>query len=310
MAKYHIRKDGTPGVCHAQEGNCPLGGSENHVEAETLEQAQRQFDKRNEHVAELNRSLLKDYDSYDKPEKEVFDKMYWSGRQETYVIDYDRLPEYIKKDLLSNSGNTEEYLRNSDIIVEHTDLSYSGNLITEFVQDEPEVEELMEDYCEKIDDVATMTDILRDEKAGKRRQEKAMKILKEYIATSDDYNYRSSFSDHGSVQVLRGSEPTAPSYEQRLEKAKSLDEYDVEEYLNNIYEEAFDIEPENAYTFSEEGDWSYEKDGIEVEYFVDTYDGEDYNTLNISDNGKLVRSFRLYPDDYDGESFDRIETVK
>lgn len=182
MAKYHIRKDGTPGVCHAQEGNCPLGGSENHVEAETLEQAQRQFDNKNEKLA-----------------KQI---------------------------------------------------------------------------------------------------------------TSDDYNYRSPFSDHGSVQVLRGSEPTAPSYEQRLEKAKSLDEYDVEEYLNNIYEEAFDIEPENAYTFSEEGDWSYEKDGIEVEYFVDTYDGEDYNTLNISDNGKLVRSFRLYPDDYDGESFDRIETVK
>ena len=62
MAKYHIRKDGTPGICHAQEGNCPLGGSENHVEAETLEQAQRQFDKRNEHIAELNESLLKDYD--------------------------------------------------------------------------------------------------------------------------------------------------------------------------------------------------------------------------------------------------------
>src|SRR5574344_2017149 len=141
MAKYHIRKDGTPGICHAQEGNCQFGGSENHVEAEILEQAQRQFDNKNERVAKERKSMI--------------------------------------------------------------------------------------------------------------------------------------------------------------EEIQGLDEYDVEEYLNNIYEEACDIEPENAYSFSEEGDWSYEKDGIEVEYFVDTYEGEDYNTLNISDNGKLVRSFRLYPDDYD-----------
>lgn len=30
MAKYHIKKDGTPGLCRAKEGNCPLGGSESH----------------------------------------------------------------------------------------------------------------------------------------------------------------------------------------------------------------------------------------------------------------------------------------
>lgn len=64
MAKYHIRKDGTPGVCHAQEGNCPLGGSENHVEAETLEQAQRQFDNKNEKlVKQVDREPVKDYDT-------------------------------------------------------------------------------------------------------------------------------------------------------------------------------------------------------------------------------------------------------
>lgn len=30
MAKYHIKKDGTPGVCHAKNGNCPLGSSSEH----------------------------------------------------------------------------------------------------------------------------------------------------------------------------------------------------------------------------------------------------------------------------------------
>lgn len=33
MAKYHIKKDGTPGVCRAKNGNCPLGGNENHFDS-------------------------------------------------------------------------------------------------------------------------------------------------------------------------------------------------------------------------------------------------------------------------------------
>lgn len=37
MTKYHIKKDGTPGICRAK-GKCPLGGQEEHFE--TKEQAQ------------------------------------------------------------------------------------------------------------------------------------------------------------------------------------------------------------------------------------------------------------------------------
>lgn len=32
MAKYHIKKDGTPGVCRAQNGNCPFGGESEHFQ--------------------------------------------------------------------------------------------------------------------------------------------------------------------------------------------------------------------------------------------------------------------------------------
>lgn len=47
MPKYHVKKDGTPGVCHAKEGNCPLGGSENHFETqeEAYEHGQKQLEK-------------------------------------------------------------------------------------------------------------------------------------------------------------------------------------------------------------------------------------------------------------------------
>ena len=40
MARYHIKKDGTPGICHAQPGKCPLGGmSQHYASAELAQQA-------------------------------------------------------------------------------------------------------------------------------------------------------------------------------------------------------------------------------------------------------------------------------
>lgn len=46
MTKYNIKKDGTPGICKAKQ-NCPLGGTENHIEANSLEEAQAFADKHN-----------------------------------------------------------------------------------------------------------------------------------------------------------------------------------------------------------------------------------------------------------------------
>ena len=39
MMKYHIKKDGTPGLCYARTKPCPLGGAENHFD--TQEEAER-----------------------------------------------------------------------------------------------------------------------------------------------------------------------------------------------------------------------------------------------------------------------------
>lgn len=45
MTKYHIGRDGLPKVCHAQ-GACPLGGSDVHVEASNLKEAQAKVDQK------------------------------------------------------------------------------------------------------------------------------------------------------------------------------------------------------------------------------------------------------------------------
>lgn len=46
MAKYHIRKDGRPGICRAKEGNCPLEATSEHFDS--LEEAQEYADSENE----------------------------------------------------------------------------------------------------------------------------------------------------------------------------------------------------------------------------------------------------------------------
>ena len=43
MARYHVKKDGTPGICHAQPGKCPLGGEGQHFK--TIDEAQEYADK-------------------------------------------------------------------------------------------------------------------------------------------------------------------------------------------------------------------------------------------------------------------------
>ena len=46
MTLYHMKNDGTPGVCSAQPGNCPLSNSSIHTH--TLEEAQDFADRMNE----------------------------------------------------------------------------------------------------------------------------------------------------------------------------------------------------------------------------------------------------------------------
>src|SRR5574344_416366 len=55
MPKYHIRKDGTPGVCNAQKGNCPFGESAPHFES--IEAAQQFADLKNRIEVEDDFSL-------------------------------------------------------------------------------------------------------------------------------------------------------------------------------------------------------------------------------------------------------------
>lgn len=48
MARYHIKKDGTPGICRAKVKPCPYGGDSEHFDNE--EEAQKFADRMHEYV--------------------------------------------------------------------------------------------------------------------------------------------------------------------------------------------------------------------------------------------------------------------
>ena len=81
MAKYHVKKDGTPGLCKAQEGNCPLGDSSQHFS--TIQDAQDYADKINEEKAELSsmnteevkNRALEDNENGDKYRTELYNRL-------------------------------------------------------------------------------------------------------------------------------------------------------------------------------------------------------------------------------------------
>lgn len=136
MAKYHIRKDGTPGICHAQEGNCPLGGSENHVEAETLEQAQQYFDDKNESFKRqldyLDEELDGNIEDYSDEEQAVLLGMRYNSLNETNTIKYDQLPKRLQDKVRKKSGYPDTVLKEMDIIVNHADTKTTKNWADEY----------------------------------------------------------------------------------------------------------------------------------------------------------------------------------
>lgn len=72
MSKFHITKNGTPGKCTAQEGNCPLGGESEHFN--TIEEAQQNADKQNEKSSKensLSKTLAKNWTDNTREQEDV-----------------------------------------------------------------------------------------------------------------------------------------------------------------------------------------------------------------------------------------------
>lgn len=94
MAKYHISKNGTVGVCTAEDGRCPLGG----IHFKNPELAQEYADKTNE----LRAIVEKEFQNDNKTASETLDNQ----QQETSSQDnYSKmsLPERVEE--LSNRKN-------------------------------------------------------------------------------------------------------------------------------------------------------------------------------------------------------------
>lgn len=81
MAKYHIKKDGSPGICTAQEGACPLGGTNEHFNSP--EEAQQHADKLNQKFnAEESLQEKKDHEIYE------IDRMLNTGKSREELMEF------------------------------------------------------------------------------------------------------------------------------------------------------------------------------------------------------------------------------
>ena len=111
MAKYHVKKNGTPGICRAQEGNCPLGDSSQHFSSK--EEAQDYADKVNENnannVTEKPKKEIKSIQIPNMNQEEVQDEIdYHLNREEGRQ--YESLAFYTHeilndKSMLGNEDN-------------------------------------------------------------------------------------------------------------------------------------------------------------------------------------------------------------
>lgn len=137
MVKYHIRKDGTPGVCRATKNPCPLGGKNEHFESK--EKALEFVEKRNLATTNLfdtdREQLLADRDRLQEEMNELKGLKKIKARKAIQRIeyalegrDYDeekklereaqakRISDLKKKD--------EESLKNSKKLSELNDIEY------------------------------------------------------------------------------------------------------------------------------------------------------------------------------------------
>ena len=64
MSKFHIKRDGTPGACHATK-NCPLGGEDSHYS--TMEEAQTAAQKKLERQFGVDGNNAKTTVDFSKP---------------------------------------------------------------------------------------------------------------------------------------------------------------------------------------------------------------------------------------------------
>lgn len=111
--KYHVKKDGTPGVCHALF-KCPLGDESQHFS--TLEEAQEYADKINEELSvkrnsvenykngflKVLKDMGKDFENYKKQEIKKKETEIENLKKKLGV---DELPEFLRNEIVFGFDN-------------------------------------------------------------------------------------------------------------------------------------------------------------------------------------------------------------
>lgn len=165
MSKFHINKHGIPAPCKAKQGNCPLGGDDQHFS--TREEAQEVADRENEKKHSLLPGVKEGNKLTPEQEEKVMNDYFFKKTIENLHEDYK-----VTDDEGNLNPDAEEAL--ADFLEENHMNIYSAN---DFIRDYAyrDVKQEFENYYNQYEDTpfSTYTDAL----GGDPESDKLEKVL-------------------------------------------------------------------------------------------------------------------------------------
>lgn len=206
MTKYHIKKDGTPGICRAAEGNCPLGSEAKHYatkeEAETV--AQANFEKEfgvidvDEMHNERYRRLVEDGEEYSM--REALERADWVEKKTSEALE-------------NGQSSVDLYTKNGIWSKERAELH----------------EKILSEFEEKYKNVPSEGKVVFS--AGLPGAGKTTVLTQSMGLSQDDYvtvssdDFKEALAEEGAVPEIDGLTPMESSTLVHLESSQLADEF-------------------------------------------------------------------------------------
>ena len=191
MARYHVKKDGTPGICHAQPGKCPLGGEGQHFK--TIDEAQEYADK--EHLNTFTDDTKEENDFSTISSTEA-DKIEDYGNQ---IIDGD-----VKPDKNSKFIKNHKELVNASAFYAYKDLD-SDVKESDWANDDTIKEETASDsgFNPEDADNLTINFMLNDNMSTKEKQDYMSNYIDRLKENDPDLKGHNPSNDEVFAEVAR-----------------------------------------------------------------------------------------------------------
>lgn len=170
MTKYHISKKGNPAICRAKEGNCPLGGANEHYDSK--EEAREAISKKEEKKHSILPGISEVPVTSEVDDRSELQKEFVQKIKDAKAHEVENEMRYHKAEELKDSYELlQEIKKGKDIKETLEELSSQRNFISEQIQKRRnEIVTALQDKSEKLNklqkehiDLSTTLESLEDQ---------------------------------------------------------------------------------------------------------------------------------------------------